>query len=67
MQRFREGFTLHPADARSSGRLWDRDRQAGRAAAARGRPTSSPPSSRAHGVDFSFAPVLDLDYRRELA
>ena len=60
MQRFREGFTALPA-MRGLGRLWDRDREAAREAA-----TSigyiAAAELGAHGVDFSFAPVLDLDY-----
>jgi beta-N-acetylhexosaminidase len=60
VQRFREGFTLIPP-MRDLGKLWDRDRDAARETA-----TSSgyivAPELAAHGVDFSFAPVLDLDY-----
>jgi beta-N-acetylhexosaminidase len=60
VQRFREGFTAIPA-MRQLGRLWDRDREAGRAAArACGYVVAS--ELAAHGVDFSFAPVLDLDF-----
>jgi beta-N-acetylhexosaminidase len=60
VQRFREGFTAIPP-MRQLGRLWDRDRQAGRTAA---RATAYVIGAElaAHGVDFSFAPVLDLDY-----
>jgi beta-N-acetylhexosaminidase len=60
VQRFREGFTAIPA-MRTLGKLWDRDRDAARKAA-----TSigyiSAAELGAHGVDFSFTPVLDLDY-----
>ena len=60
VQRFREGFTPIPA-MRQLGVLWDRDRPAARAAAeAAGYVIGA--ELGAHGVDFSFAPVLDLDY-----
>jgi beta-N-acetylhexosaminidase len=60
VQRFREGFTAIPA-VRELGRLWDRDRAQGRAAAhAVGYVIGA--ELGAHGVDFSFTPVLDLDY-----
>ncbi len=60
VQRFKEGFTALPA-MRALGRLWDRDREAGRAAAhAAGYVIAA--ELAAHGLDFSFTPVLDLDY-----
>lgn len=60
VQRFREGFTLLPP-MRALGRLWDRDREAGSAAGhAIGYVIGA--ELAAHGLDFSFAPVLDLDY-----
>ncbi len=60
VQRFREGFTALPP-MRALGRLWDRDREAGRAAGhAVGYVIGA--ELAAHGLDFSFAPVLDLDY-----
>ncbi|MDH3320805.1 MAG: beta-N-acetylhexosaminidase [Betaproteobacteria bacterium] len=60
VQRFKEGFTALPP-MRSLGHLWDRDREAGRAAAhAAGYVIGS--ELAAHGLDFSFTPVLDLDY-----
>jgi len=60
VQRFREGFTAMPP-MRTLGRLWDRDRVAARQAAhAAGYAIAAELS--AHGVDFSFTPVLDLDY-----
>jgi beta-N-acetylhexosaminidase len=60
VQRFREGFSAIPA-MRQLGVLWDRDRDAARAAArAAGYVIAA--ELAAHGVDFSFAPVLDLDY-----
>jgi beta-N-acetylhexosaminidase len=60
VQRFREGFTAIPP-MRALGKLWDRDRDAAREAATSiGYIVAS--ELGAHGVDFSFAPVLDLDY-----
>jgi beta-N-acetylhexosaminidase len=60
VQRFREGFSAIPA-MRLLGRLWDRDRAQGREAAhAAGYVIAA--ELAAHGVDFTFAPVLDLDY-----
>ncbi len=60
VQRFREGFTAIPP-MRRLGRLWDRDHGAAREAAhATGYVIAA--ELAAHGVDFSFAPVLDLDY-----
>jgi beta-N-acetylhexosaminidase len=60
VQRFREGFTAIPA-MRVLGRLWDRDRELAKEAA-RGAAYVIGAELGAHGVDFSFAPVLDLDY-----
>ncbi len=60
VQRFRQGFTRIPP-MRSIGLLWDTDQDAAiRAARAAGFVIASELS--AHGLDFSFAPVLDLDY-----
>ncbi|HEY5637479.1 MAG TPA: beta-N-acetylhexosaminidase [Burkholderiales bacterium] len=60
VQRFREGFTAIPP-MRLIGRLWDRDHGlAEKAAHAAGYVIGA--ELAAHGVDFSFAPVLDLDY-----
>jgi beta-N-acetylhexosaminidase len=60
VQRFREGFSALPP-MRTLGQLWDRDREAGRAAAhAAGYVIGA--ELAAHGLDFSFTPVLDLDY-----
>jgi beta-N-acetylhexosaminidase len=60
VQRFRDGFTTIPP-MRTLGELWDRDLgTAVREAARLGRTLAS--ELRAHGVDFSFTPVLDLDY-----
>jgi beta-N-acetylhexosaminidase len=60
VQRFREGFSPIPP-MRELGRLWDRDRAAGREAA-RAAAYLIGAEIAAHGVDFTFAPVLDLDY-----
>lgn len=60
VQRFREGFTRLPA-MRVLGELWQRDvLQATKAATAVGYVLAA--ELRACGVDFSFTPVLDLDY-----
>lgn len=60
VQRFREGFTAIPS-MRRLGVQWDRDRDAARRAAhAVGVVIAA--ELGAHGIDFSFAPVLDLDY-----
>ncbi len=60
VQRFREGFTAIPP-MRALGRLWDRDRQAARDAAHAVAYVIGAELG-ACGIDFSFAPVLDLDY-----
>ena len=60
VQRMREGFTAIPA-MRTLGRLWDRDQQAARETA-RAAAYIIGAELGAHGIDFSFAPVLDLDY-----
>ncbi len=60
VQRFREGFSAIPP-MRELGRLWDRDRPLGRETA-RAAAYIIGAELAAHGVDFSFAPVLDLDY-----
>jgi beta-N-acetylhexosaminidase len=60
VQRFREGFSSIPA-MRELGRLWDRDKEAARQTA-RALAYLSAAELGAHGIDFSFAPVLDLDY-----
>jgi len=62
VQRFRTGFTRLPA-MRRLGELWDRDvLQACRVAVSTGYVLAA--ELRAHGVDFSFAPVLDIDWGR---
>ena len=60
VQRFRDGFTAIPP-MRELGKAWDRDRTLGRESGhAVGYVIAA--ELAAHGVDFSFAPVLDLDY-----
>lgn len=60
VQRFRTGFNPLPP-MRKVGAIWDRDRSAACGAArAAGLVVST--ELTAHGLDFSFAPVLDLDY-----
>lgn len=60
VQRFTEGFTAIPP-MRQLGVLWDRDREAA-LQAARAVGTVIAAELGAHGLDFSFTPVLDLDY-----
>jgi len=60
VQRFKQGFTLIPP-MRHLGRMWDRDREKGKELATSiGYVIAS--ELGAHGLDFSFTPVLDLDY-----
>jgi beta-N-acetylhexosaminidase len=60
VQRFRDGFTAIPA-MRTLGELWDRDvAQAATEAERLGQLMAR--ELRAHGIDFSFTPVLDLDF-----
>jgi beta-N-acetylhexosaminidase len=59
VQRFREGLTRLPAPG-TLGRIYDRDHAAGlRLARSAGWLMAA--ELRAHGVDFSFAPVADVD------
>lgn len=60
VQRFRDGFTRLPPMA-ALGRLWDEDPQAA-ITAARQVGYVLAAELRARGVDYSFTPVLDLDY-----
>lgn len=60
VQRFKEGFTALPP-MRALGQLWDRNREPA-SAAARAIGYIIGAELAAHGLDFSFAPVLDLDY-----
>ena len=60
VQRFRDGFTAVPA-MRTLGEIWDKDvALAAREAQRLGQLLAR--ELRAHGVDFSFTPVLDLDF-----
>ncbi len=60
VQRFREGFTTIPP-MRQLGELWDKDpKRAADAAAEIGFLFAT--ELIAHGLDFTFAPVLDLDW-----
>ena len=62
VQRFRQGFTAI-APMAALGRMWDHDvLGACRAARAAGYVLGA--ELRAHGVDLSFTPVLDLDWGR---
>jgi beta-N-acetylhexosaminidase len=60
VQRFREGFTRLPP-ARALGRRYDEDRREG-LALAHSAGWLMAIELRAVGVDFSFAPCVDLDY-----
>ncbi|HET9576399.1 MAG TPA: beta-N-acetylhexosaminidase [Usitatibacter sp.] len=60
VQRFHEGFTRIPP-MREIGRRWDQSRtEAADSARACGFVIAA--ELQAHGVDFSFAPVLDIDH-----
>jgi beta-N-acetylhexosaminidase len=60
VQRFREGFTRIPA-MRELGVVWDSNpRRARQLAEEAGWVLAA--ELRAHGVDFSFTPVLDIDF-----
>ncbi len=62
VQRFRDGFSAIPP-MRTLGELWDRDvGAAAREANLIGRTIAG--ELLAHGVDFSFTPVLDVDHGR---
>jgi beta-N-acetylhexosaminidase len=60
VQRFRAGFSALPS-MRRLGQMWDRDRTTA-CTAARAAGLIVAVELSAHGLDFSFAPVLDLDY-----
>jgi beta-N-acetylhexosaminidase len=60
VQRFRSGFSRLPP-ARRIGQLFDTDRSGG-ISAARAMGWLMAAELRAHGVDLSFAPTVDLDY-----
>jgi len=60
VQRFREGFTKIPP-MREFGKIWDKDRKKAIALAVEAGWILAA-ELRAHGVDFSFTPILDMDY-----
>ncbi len=60
VQRFRDGFTRIPA-MRELGKVWDHSPKRGRQLAEEAGWVLAA-ELRAHGVDFSFTPVLDIDY-----
>jgi beta-N-acetylhexosaminidase len=60
VQRFRDGFTALPP-MRALGRLWDDSPPRAKEAARRTGYVLGA-ELRAHGVDFSFTPVLDIDF-----
>ena len=60
VQRFREGFTAIPP-MRTLGERWDRD-VAGATREAHGIGATIARELSDHGIDFTFAPVLDLDH-----
>lgn len=60
VQRFRPGFTVLPA-VRRIGQAWDQDHRHG-LAVARELGFLMAAELRAVGIDFSFAPCVDLDY-----
>jgi beta-N-acetylhexosaminidase len=60
VQRFREGFTRLPA-MRELGKIWDKNRKRAKELAEQvGWVLAA--ELRAHGVDFSFTPVLDVNF-----
>jgi len=60
VQRFREGFTAIPP-MRELGRVWDTNPQQARQLASEAAFVLAA-ELRAHGVDLTFAPVLDVDH-----
>ena len=60
VQRFREGFTKIPP-MREFGKIWDTNRKKAKELAVEAGWILAA-ELRAHGVDFSFTPVLDMDY-----
>ncbi len=62
VQRFRDGFSVVPP-MRALGERWDRD-AAGAAEEAERIGACIASELSAHDIDFSFIPVLDLDYGR---
>lgn len=60
VQRFRDGFTNIPP-MREFGKIWDTDRKKAKQLALEAGWILAA-ELRAHGIDFSFTPVLDIDY-----
>ncbi|PKO45661.1 MAG: beta-N-acetylhexosaminidase [Betaproteobacteria bacterium HGW-Betaproteobacteria-22] len=60
VQRFREGFTKIPP-MRELGKVWDKNPKKAKALA-KDTGWVLAAELRAHGIDFSFTPVLDMDY-----
>lgn len=60
VQRFRDGFTKIPP-MREFGKIWDKSPKKAKALATEAGWILAA-ELRAHGVDFSFTPVLDMDY-----
>lgn len=60
VQRFRDGFTKIPP-MREFGHIWDSDRKQAKVLAEEAGWILAA-ELRAHGVDFSFTPILDMDY-----
>jgi beta-N-acetylhexosaminidase len=60
VQRFRDGFTKIPP-MREFGKIWDTDRKKAKELAVEAGWILAA-ELRAHGIDFSFTPVLDMDY-----
>ncbi len=60
VQRFREGFTKIPP-MREFGKIWDKNPKLAKDLAKKAGWVLAA-ELRAHGVDFSFTPVLDMDY-----
>lgn len=60
VQRFREGFTKIPP-MRELGKLWDSKRKQANALAEEAGWVLAA-ELRAYGIDFSFTPILDMDY-----
>ncbi|OAM52654.1 beta-N-acetylhexosaminidase [Methylovorus sp. MM2] len=60
VQRFKEGFTRIPP-MREFGKIWDKNPKRARQLAEEAGWILAA-ELRAHGVDFSFTPVLDMDY-----
>ncbi len=60
VQRFKKGFTKIPP-MREFGKIWDSSRQEAKELATEAGFVLAV-ELRAHGVDFSFTPILDIDY-----